>query len=175
MERGAKSAKAKVEARPTVTRKSRKIDGLYAAGSSSSASRRRWDSTPRSARSSQVISRFARATCSRCWPPSPSGPPTCAMRRLRKCYSSKGMCFAQPSRIGPMLAQTRSYDDSRGVKRTWPVTRRIMSGRAVLDCETVHYADVVPSARLCIVEPPFKRIEGTDRTRPRLCENVQRA
>src|SRR4030095_14808959 len=35
-------------------------------------------------------------------------------------------------------------DDSREVKRTWPLTRSVMSGRAVLDCETIHHADFVP-------------------------------
>jgi signal transduction histidine kinase len=36
------------------------------------------------------------------------------------------------------------HEDSGGVKRTWPLTRSIISGRAVLARETIHHADVVP-------------------------------
>jgi len=38
----------------------------------------------------------------------------------------------------------RKYDDTHREKRTWPLTRNVINGRAVLDGKTIHYADVVP-------------------------------
>src|SRR6476620_6429819 len=76
---------------------------------------------------------------------------TVAERAAHLCDAS----FAQALLVeGIVLRPTVAYwadggsdeerDDSRGVKRTWPLTRSVISGRAVLDCETIHYADVVP-------------------------------
>ena len=36
------------------------------------------------------------------------------------------------------------YDDSPGAKRTWPIARNFITGRAVVDGKSIHYADVVP-------------------------------
>ena len=65
-----------------------------------------------------------------------------------------GLCdavFAQVLLIeGDVLRPTAAYwadvglDKSPGPKRTWPLTRDLAIGRAALDCETLHYADVVP-------------------------------
>ena len=65
-----------------------------------------------------------------------------------------GLCdaaFAQVLLVeGDVLRPTAAYwadvglDKSPGPKRTWPLTRGLMIGRAALDCETIHHADVVP-------------------------------
>jgi signal transduction histidine kinase len=65
-----------------------------------------------------------------------------------------GLCdaaFAQVLLVeGNVLRPTAAYwadvglDKSPGPKRTWPLTRASMSGRAALDCKTIHHADVVP-------------------------------
>ena len=75
-----------------------------------------------------------------------------------------GLCdaaFAQVLLVeGDLLRPTAAYwadaglDKSPGPKRTWPLTRGSMSGRAVLDRETIHHADVVP---LLSTEYPIAR------------------
>ena len=76
---------------------------------------------------------------------------TVAKRAAHLCDAS----FAQVLLVeGNVLRPTVAYwadagsdeerDDSRGVKRTWPLTRSMVIGRAVLDCKTIHHADVVP-------------------------------
>jgi GAF domain-containing protein len=142
MERGAKSAKAKVEARPTVTRKPRKVvapTGLQFKQLLAEASEQQ-----------AAISEILRVISSS---PGDVTPvlATVAERAAHLCDAS----FAQVLLVeGSVLRPTIAYwaeagldeehDDSRGVKRTWPLTRSIISGRAVLDCETIHHADVVP-------------------------------
>ena len=142
MERSAKSAKAKVEARPTVTRKPRKVEA--------STGLRLKQRLAEALEQHAAISEILRVI---------SGSPgdvrpvlaTVAERAAHLCDAT----FAQVLLVeGNVLRPTvaywadagadEEYDDSRAVKRTWPVTRRIISGRAVLDCETFHYADVVP-------------------------------
>ena len=65
-----------------------------------------------------------------------------------------GLCdaaFAQVLLVeGNVLRPTAAYwadvglDKSPGPKRTWPLTRGLVIGRAALDCVTIHHADVVP-------------------------------
>ena len=65
-----------------------------------------------------------------------------------------GLCdaaFAQVLLVeGNVLRPTAAYwadvglDKSPGPKRTWPLTRDLVIGRAALDCVTIHHADVVP-------------------------------
>ena len=65
-----------------------------------------------------------------------------------------GLCdaaFAQVLLVeGDVLHPTAAYwadvglDKSPGPKRTWPLTRSLAIGRAALDRETIHHADVVP-------------------------------
>jgi signal transduction histidine kinase len=142
MERGAKSAKAKVEARPTVTRKPRKVEtstGLQ-------FKQRLAEALEQHAAISEILRVISSS-------PGDVKPvlATIAERAAHLCDAS----FAQVLLVeGNVLRPTvaywadagsdEEYDDSRGVKRTWPLTRSIMSGRAVLDCETIHHADVVP-------------------------------
>jgi len=106
MERGAKSARAKVEARPAVARKPRKAE----VSSDLQFKKRLAEASEQHAAISEILGVISSspgdvkpvlATVA-------ERPLTCAMRRLRKCCSSKGTCFAQPSRIGRMPAQTRT-------------------------------------------------------------------
>ena len=140
MERRAKSAKPGNEAGPTVTRKPRRVEvsgGLP-------LEQRLAEALEQHAAISEILRVI-------------SGSPgdvkpvlaTVAERAARLCDAS----FAQVLLVeGNVLHPTVAYwadagfeddDDPRGVKRTWPLTRRIISGRAVLDCATIHHPDVV--------------------------------
>jgi signal transduction histidine kinase len=142
MERGAKSAKAKVEARPTVTRKPRKVE----ASAGLQFKQRLAEALEQHAAISEILRVISSS-------PGDVTPvlATVAERAAHLCDAT----FAQVLLVeGNVLRPTVAYwsdagadeqhDDSPGVKRTWPLTRSVMSGRAVLDCETIHYADVVP-------------------------------
>jgi signal transduction histidine kinase/putative methionine-R-sulfoxide reductase with GAF domain len=72
---------------------------------------------------------------------------TVAERAARLCDA----VFAQVLLVeGNVLRPTAAYwadaglDRSPGPKRTWPLTRSLITARAVVDRETIHYADVVP-------------------------------
>ncbi len=142
MERGAKSAKAKVEARPTVTRKPRKV----VAPTGLQVEQRLAEAVEQHAAISEILRVISSS-------PGDVTPvlASVAERAAHLC----GASFAQVLLVeGSVLRPTvaywadagadQEYDDGRGVKRTWPLTRSIISGRAVLDCETIHHADVVP-------------------------------
>jgi signal transduction histidine kinase len=142
MERGAKSARAKVEARPAVARKPRKAE----VSSDLQFKKRLAEASEQHAAISEILGVISSS-------PGDVKPvlATVAERAAHLCDAS----FAQVLLVeGNVLRPTvaywadagtdEDYEDSRGVKRTWPVTRRIISGRAVLDCEAIHYADVVP-------------------------------
>ena len=142
MERGAKSAKAKVEARPAVTSKPRKVEtspGLQ-------FKQRLAEALEQHAAISEILRVISSS-------PGEVKPvlATVAERAAHLCDAS----FAQVLLVeGNVLRPTvaywanagsdKEYDDSRRVKRTWPLKRSILSGRAVLDCKTIHHADVVP-------------------------------
>jgi GAF domain-containing protein len=142
MKRGGKSAKAEVEARPTVTRKPRRAEA--------SAGRQFKQRLAEATEQHVAISEILRVISSS---PGDVTPvlATVAERAAHLCDAS----FAQVLLVeGNVLRPTvaywadagsdQKYDDSRRVKRTWPLTRGFISGRAVLDCETIHHADVVP-------------------------------
>ena len=142
MERGAKSAKAKVEARPMVTRQPRKVE----VSTGVQFKQRLAEALEQHAAISEILQVISSS-------PGDVKPvlATVAERAARLC----GASFAQVLLVeGNVLRPTVAYwadagsdeeaDDPRRVKRTWPLTRRLMIGRAVLDCETIHHADVVP-------------------------------
>ena len=142
MERGAKSAKAKVEARPTVTRKPRNVE----ASTGLQFKQRLAEALEQHAAISEILRVISSS-------PGDVTPvlATVAERAARLCDAS----FAQVLLVeGNVLRPTVAYwadagadeesDDSHGVKRTWPLTRSMIIGRAVLDCETIHHADVLP-------------------------------
>src|SRR4030095_16809675 len=142
MERGAQSAKTKAEPREIVARKPRKVE----ATTGLQFKQRLAEALEQHA----AISKILRVISSS---PGDVKPvlATVAERAAHLCDAT----FAQVLLVeGNVLRPTvaywadtgadEGYDDSREVKRTWPVTRHILSGRAVLDCETIHYADVVP-------------------------------
>ena len=142
MERGAKSAKGKVEARPSVTRKPRQVE----ASAGLQHKQRLAEALEQHAAISEILRVISNS-------PGDVTPVLAAVaeRAAHLCDAS----FAQVLLVeGNVLRPTvaywadagpdEEYDDSRGVKRTWPLTRSIISGRAVLDCKTVHHADVVP-------------------------------
>ena len=142
MEQGTKSAKAKVEARPTVARKPRTVEvstGLQ-------FKQRLAEALEQHAAISEILRVISSS-------PGDVTPvlATVAKRAAHLCDAS----FAQVLLVeGNVLRPTVAYwadagsdeerDDSRGVKRTWPLTRSMVIGRAVLDCKTIHHADVVP-------------------------------
>jgi hypothetical protein len=132
MERGAKSAKAKVEARPTVTRKPRKV----VAPTGLQVEQRLAEALEQHAAISEILRVISSS-------PGDVTPvlASVAERAAHLC----GASFAQVLLVeGNVLRPTVAYwadagadevhDDSHGVKRTWPVTRNMLSGRAVLDC-----------------------------------------
>ena len=135
MDRGAKPAKAKVEATRPVAGRSRApadatIRELETRLAAAASSRRR---RARSCASSATRP----ATCSRCWMPSPSEQPICARRRSRAC------CLVD----GDVLRSVADY--SVAGEAPIPVVpvalkRTSITGRAVLDGEIVHHADIVP-------------------------------
>jgi two-component system, NtrC family, sensor kinase len=142
MERGAKSAKAKVEARPTVARKPRTVE----ASTGPQFKQRLAEALEQHAAISEILRVISSS-------PGDVTPvlASVAERAAHLCDAS----FAQVLLIdGNVLRPTVAYwadagsdeerDDSRGVKRTWPLTRSMVIGRAVLDCKTIHHADVVP-------------------------------
>jgi len=142
MEGGAKSAKAKVEARRTVATKPRKVE----AATGPQFKHRLAEALEQHAAISEILRVISSS-------PGDVTPvlATVAERAAHLCDAS----FAQVLLVeGNALRPTVAYwadpgadeehDDSRGVKRTWPLTRGIMSGRAVLDGETIHHADIVP-------------------------------
>jgi two-component system, NtrC family, sensor kinase len=142
MERGAKSAKAKVEARPTVARKPRTVE----ASTGLQFKQRLAEALEQHAAISEILRVISSS-------PGDVTPvlASVAERAAHLCDAS----FAQVLLIdGNVLRPTVAYwadvgsdeehDDSRGVKRTWPLTRSMVIGRAVLDCKTIHHADVVP-------------------------------
>jgi signal transduction histidine kinase len=142
MERGAKSAKAKVEARPTVARKPRTVE----ASTGPQFKQRLAEALEQHAAISEILRVISSS-------PGDVTPVLAAVakRAAHLCDAS----FAQVSLVeGNVLRPTVAYwadagsdeerDDSRGVKRTWPLTRGMVIGRAVLDCRTIHHADVVP-------------------------------
>ena len=142
MERGAKSAKSKVEPRPSVTRKPRQVE----ASADLQHKQRLAEALEQHAAISEILRVISNS-------PGDVTPVLAAVaeRAAHLCDAS----FAQVLLVeGNVLRPTVAYwadagggeehDDSRGVKRTWPLTRSIISGRAVLDCKTVHHADVVP-------------------------------
>src|ERR1022692_2257966 len=142
MERGAKSAKAKVEARPTVARKPRTVE----ASTGPQFKQRLSEALEQHAAISEILRVISNS-------PGDVTPvlATVAKRAAHLCDAS----FAQVSLVeGNVLRPTVAYwadagsdeerDDSRGVKQTWPLTRSMVIGRAVLDCKTIHHADVVP-------------------------------
>src|SRR5512144_2538006 len=130
MERGAKSAKAKVEARSTVTRKPRRVEA--------SAGRQSKQRLAEALEQHVAISESLRVMSI-----SPgdvtSVLATVAERAAQLCDAS----FAHVLLVeGNVLRPTVAYwadagpekeEDSRRVKRTWPLTRSVISGRAVLD------------------------------------------
>ena len=140
MERGAKSAKSKAEAQPTVARRPRTVE----ASSGLQFKQRLAEALEQHAAISEILRVIS----------SSSGDVTpvlasVAERAAHLCNAS----FAQVLLVeGNVLRPTvaywadadsdQKYDDSRGVKRTWPLTRSMFIGRAVLDCETIHHADV---------------------------------
>ena len=142
MERGAKSAKAKVEIRPTVARKPRTVEAT--------AGLQHKQRLTEALEQHAAISEILRVISSS---PGDVTPVLAAVaeRAAHLCDAS----FAQVLLVeGNVLRPTVAYwadtgsdeerDDSRGVKRTWPLTRSMVIGRAVLDCKTIHHADVVP-------------------------------
>ena len=142
MEQGTKSAKAKVEARPTVARKPRTVE----ASTGPQFKQRLAEALEQHAAISEILRVISSS-------PGDVTPvlATVAKRAAHLCDAS----FAQVLLVeGNVLRPTVAYwadagsdeerDDSRGVKRTWPLTRSMVIGRAVLDCKTIHHADVVP-------------------------------
>ena len=142
MEQGTKSAKAKVEARPTVARKPRTVE----ASTGPQFKQRLAEALEQHAAIGEILRVISSS-------PGDVTPvlATVAKRAAHLCDAS----FAQVLLVeGNVLRPTVAYwadagsdeerDDSRGVKRTWPLTRSMVIGRAVLDCKTIHHADVVP-------------------------------
>jgi signal transduction histidine kinase len=142
MERGAKSAKAKVEARPTVARKPRKV----VAPTGLQVEQRLAEALEQHAAISEILRVISSS-------PGDVTPvlASVAERAAHLCAASFAqVLLVEGSVLRPTVAYwadagaDQEYDDARGVKRTWPLTRRMFIGRAVLDCETIHHADVVP-------------------------------
>ena len=142
MERGTRPAKAKVEARPTVARKPRTVE----ASTGPQFKQRLAEALEQHAAISEILRVISSS-------PGDVTPvlATVAKRAAHLCDAS----FAQVLLVeGNVLRPTVAYwadagsdeerDDSRGVKRTWPLARSMVIGRAVLDCKTIHHADVVP-------------------------------
>ena len=130
MERGAKSAKAKVAARPSVPKKSRKAEASTRPAART-APRGSIGTARRDQRDSPQLSRASPERCE-----AGAGDRRGAGRASVRCdvcasVARRREC-ASPNRrrIGPIRGRSGARY-SRGVKRTWPVTRRIMSGRAV--------------------------------------------
>jgi GAF domain-containing protein len=142
MERGAKPAKSKVKARPSVTGKPRRVE----ASAGLEHKQRLAEALEQHAAISEILRVISNS-------PGDVTPVLAAVaeRAAHLCDAS----FAQVLLVeGNVLRPTvaywadaapdERYGDSGGVKRTWPLTRNIISGRAVLDCKTIHHADVVP-------------------------------
>ena len=134
MERGAKSAKAKVEARPTVTRKSRKVD--------SSTGLQLKQRLAEALEQHKAISEILQVISAS---PSDVQPvlDAVAERALNLCDAAQAGIFLVEedtlrfaARFGNML--TPEENDS------FPLNRALVVGRAVIDRETIHHADIVP-------------------------------
>ncbi len=83
-----------------------------------------------------------RPTCSRCSRPWPSAPRTCATRRSRAwCWSRATSCIR---RLRTRIRSGPGYDDPVEMKGPFPLKRSYVIGRAALDRETVHVADILP-------------------------------
>src|SRR5512144_2827087 len=128
MERGAKSAKARVEARPTVPGKPRRVE----ATTGPQFKKRLAEALEQHVAISEILRVISSS-------PGDVIPvlATVAERAAHLCDAS----FAQVLLVeGNVLRPTVAYwtdagsdqkrDDSRGVKRTWPLTRSMVIGRA---------------------------------------------
>ena len=134
MERGARSAKAKVEGRPTVTRKSRKVD--------SSTGLQLKQRLAEALEQHKAISEILQVISAS---PSDVQPvlDAVAERALNLCDAAQAGIFLVEedtlrfaARFGNML--TPEENDS------FPLNRALVVGRAVIDRETIHHADIVP-------------------------------
>ena len=135
MERGAKSAKAKVEARPTVTKKSRQVDTSTAP----ELKQRLAEALEQHAAVSEILEVISAS-------PSDVQPVVDAVaeRAARLCEAP----LARVSLVdGDVLRLTAEYSlDGAPQAGTvpLPLRRSSISGRAVLDRATIHHDDVVP-------------------------------
>jgi signal transduction histidine kinase len=134
VERGARSAKAKVEARPTVTRRSRKVD--------SSTGLQLKQRLAEALEQHKAISEILQVISAS---PSDVQPvlDAVAERALNLCDAAQAGIFLVEedtlrfaARFGNML--TPEENDS------FPLSRGLVVGRAVIDRETIHHADIVP-------------------------------
>jgi two-component system, NtrC family, sensor kinase len=135
MEPGAKPAKAKIEARPSVRRKSRKVDGSLG-----------WERDERLAgvlAQLTAISEILRVISAS---PSDVQPvlEAVAQRAAHLCQAPfSRMLIIQGSALNAM-ADYSVEGESPIPSSPVPLKRTSISGRAALDRETIHYADIVP-------------------------------
>ena len=134
MEGGAKSAKAKAAARPTVTRRSRKVDS----STGLQLKQRLAEALEQHAAISEILQVISAS-------PSDVQPvlDAVAERALNLCDAAQAGIFLVEedtlrfaARFGNML--TPEENDS------FPLNRALVVGRAVIDRETIHHADIVP-------------------------------
>ena len=134
MEGGAKSAKAKVEARPTVTRRPRKVDS----STGLQLKQRLAEALGQHKAISEILQVISAS-------PSDVQPvlDAVAERALSLCDAAQAGIFLVEedtlrfaARFGNML--TPEENDS------FPLSRGLVVGRAVIDRETIHHADIVP-------------------------------
>jgi signal transduction histidine kinase len=134
VEGGAKSAKGKVEARPTVTRRSRKVDS-----STGLQLKQRLEEALEQHKAISEILQVISASPSNVQPVLDA----VAERALNLCGAAQAGIFLVEedtlrfaARFGNML--TPEENDS------FPLNRALVVGRAVIDRETIHHADIVP-------------------------------
>jgi len=134
VEGGAKSAKAKVEARPSVTRSSRKVDSYTGL----QLKQRLAEALEQHKAISEILQVISAS-------PSDVQPvlDAVAERALNLCDAAQAGIFLVEedtlrfaARFGNML--TPQENDS------FPLNRALVVGRAVIDRETIHHADIVP-------------------------------
>jgi two-component system, NtrC family, sensor kinase len=137
MERGAKPAKAKVEARPTVTRKSRKADSSIGL----QLKQRLKEALEQHAAISEILQVISAS-------PSDVQPvlDTVAQSAARLCGTSDAEIFRQDADRLRLVAHHGLFSSGPVGEFTVPLVHGTVNGRAMLGAQTVHIADLQAEA-----------------------------
>ena len=152
MERGAKSAKAKVEARPTVTRRPRRVDSSTAL----QLKQRLAEALEQHAAISAILKVISAS-------PSDVQPvlDTVAESSTRLCGSSDAEVFRRDGDRLRLIAHHGTIPSGPLGEFTVPLVRDSVNGRATLGGQTIHVVDVQAKANEFPLTAEFARRQGS--------------